>query len=199
MAGINALRAAEISDLAADHFNNPETAGKLFIPEVSRDALSTARGNAVGYHYRSVEEAFPPVDPGLQPFGNLVLVQLRYAMKVTGGGIIVDPETRRTEQDNTQVARVVALGPLAFRNRNTGELWPEGAWCGPGDFVRVPKYQGDRFIKPYFYPDRRFDMAKQAWTETGSTVKDDVEFVLFKDLAILGRFTTDPLAERSHL
>jgi len=95
--------------------------------------------------YDSLEEAFPEVDPGLRPFGDKVLVQIRTPRTRTASGLILPDETRETEQWNTQVAKVIALGPVAFRNRDTLEPWPEGSWVYPGMYVRCPKYGGDRW------------------------------------------------------
>ena len=69
----------------------------------------------------NLTEAFPCVEPGLVPFGSRVLVQIRSAKKTSAGGIILHTETRETEIWNTQIAKVVKLGPLAFKNRNTME------------------------------------------------------------------------------
>lgn len=187
-----ALRAVDISEQAADHFNNPETAGKLFIPDARPTTYTAAIGNTVGFSYASIDDAFPPVDPGLRPFGNLVLCQVRKAKTRTAGGIDIPDEMLATEQYNTQVAKVIALGPLAFHNRNTGELWPEGAWTSVGAFVRVPKYQGERWIKNF----QRKGINHRGFEED---VTDEVTFVLFKDLALLGEFTEDPLTIRAYL
>lgn len=125
-------------------------------------------------------EAFPGVDPGVQPFGSRVLVQIRTPKRKSAGGIILGTDTRETEKWNTQVAKVISVGPLAFKNRNTQETWPEGEWCQPGEFVRVPKYGGDRWTVP---------------------IRQDEEamFVIFNDLDIIGRVTGDPLAIRAFI
>jgi hypothetical protein len=47
------------------------------------------------------------------------------------------------------IAKVVAVGPLAYRDLNTLQPWPEGAWAEPGDLVRVIKYGGDRWAVPH--------------------------------------------------
>jgi co-chaperonin GroES (HSP10) len=93
----------------------------------------------------SLEWSFPVVDTGIQPLGSRVLVQLRRVKKTTSSGIILANESREYEKYNTQIAKVVAMGPLAFKKRDTMEPWPEGIWANVGDFVRVPKYGGDRF------------------------------------------------------
>jgi len=128
----------------------------------------------------TLEQAFPSVEPGLIPFGSRVLVQIRTAKRTSEGGIILHTETRETEIWNTQIAKVVSLGPLAFKNRNTMESWPEGSWCKPGDYVRVPKYGGDRWKVPF-----------------GSDEK--ALFVIFNDLDIVGGVVGDPLAIKAFI
>ena len=125
-------------------------------------------------------EAFPAVDAGVQPFGSRVLVQIRTPRKVTKGGIILATDTKDTEKWNTQVAKVISMGSLAYKNRNTQEQWPEGQWCQPGDFVRVPKYGGDRWEVPL-------------------TKDDSAMFVIFNDLDIIGKVNGDPLAVKAFI
>ncbi len=134
--------------------------------------------NKVQFEYSGIDEAFPAVDPGVKPFGSRVLCQIRLAKKKTKGGIILTGETKDTETWNTQVAKVVAVGDLAFKNRNTQEPWPEGSWATPGEFVRVPKYGGDK------------------WTVK---IDDDQEviFVILNDLDLIGVVTGDPLAMKA--
>ena len=121
-----------------------------------------------------LEEAFPDVDPGVRPFGSRVLVQIRNPRQKSKGGIVLQGETKETEKWNTQAAKVISMGPLAFRNRNSGEPWPEGEWCSPGQFVRVGKYGGDRW---------EVDLGKG----------EVALFVIFNDLEIIGQVTGDPL------
>ena len=127
-----------------------------------------------------LEKAFPVVDPGIIPFGSRIMVQIRSPMTVSAGGILIDRGSKDTEKWNTQVAKVVALGPLAFKNRNTMEGWPEGEWCKVGDFVRVGKYGGDRWEVPV-------------------DNSDPALFVIFNDLDIIGKVTVDPLKIRAFI
>jgi len=136
--------------------------------------------NNIDYGYGSLEEAFPEADPGVVPFGSRVLCQLRTPKKTTRGGILLLDETRDTDQANTQVAKVRAVGELAFKNRNTMQPWPEGTWAAPGDFVRVPKYGGDRWVVK---------------TEDG----EEAIMILFDDLNLIGKVTGDPLAMKAFL
>jgi co-chaperonin GroES (HSP10) len=128
----------------------------------------------------AMREAFPEANPGIVPFGSRVLVQIRTPKTKTASGIIIDNGSRDTEKWNTQVARVVSVGALAFKNRNTMDPWPEGSWCTTGDYVRVPKYGGDRWEVPL--PNG-----------------ESALFVIFNDLDIIGQVTGDPLAIRAFI
>lgn len=99
-----------------------------------------------------IAEHFPEVDCGARPVGNQILVQLRTVRKKSSGGIILAEETKEFNQGNTQVARLVKVGQIAFRHRESGEAWKEGAWAEVGDVVIMPKYGGFRFEIPL--PDR---------------------------------------------
>lgn len=128
----------------------------------------------------ALEEAFPAVDAGVQPFGSRVLVQIR-TPKTKVGSIRLPQSTQDTEKWNTQIAKVISTGSLAYRNRNTQAEWPEGKWCQPGDYVRVPKYGGDR------------------WEVKVEGKEEPALFVIFNDLDIIGKVTGDPLAVKAFI
>lgn len=128
----------------------------------------------------ALAEAFPAASAGIRPFGSRILVQIRTPKTKSAGGIIIDPGSRDTEKWNTQIAKVIEIGPVAFRNRNTMEPWPEGSWAKPGDYVRVPKYGGDRWEVPL---------------ENGEAAL----FVMFNDLDLIGEVTSDPLKIRAFI
>jgi co-chaperonin GroES (HSP10) len=130
----------------------------------------------------AMAEAFPAVDAGIQPFGSRVLIQIRTPKKTSAGGIIIDIHgSNETEKWNTQIGKVVALGPLAFKNRDSMTTWPEGEWCKAGEYVRVAKYGGDR------------------WEVKIPGTNDSAMFVIFNDLDIIGQVTGDPLAIRAFI
>lgn len=137
--------------------------------------------NKVDFGYASLDEAFPPCDPGIHPFGSRVLVQIRTPKQKTKGGIILTSETRETDAWNTQIAKVILVGALAFKNRTTMEPWPEGSWCQEGDFVRVPKYGGDR------------------WTVKTTDGEDEALLVIFNDLDLVGKVIGDPLTIKAFI
>ena len=95
---------------------------------------------------RTEEECFPIVDHGVEVAGDRVLVQLRRQKVKSKGGIIFVDETQQTLKFNETVAKVVQVGPLAYKSPDTLEPWIEGPWCKEGDLVRTIKYGGDRFV-----------------------------------------------------
>lgn len=131
----------------------------------------------VTFNYDDLQEAFPEVDPQHLPCGNKVLLQVRSPKIKTSGGIWMPDESLEAELWNTQTAKVIALGPLAYMNRDTMEPWPEGQWCKVGDYVRIPKYHSDRWIIEY---------------EKGQ-VKHSALFVIIKDTEVLGKIVGNPL------
>lgn len=138
-------------------------------------------GNKIEFGYENLDEAFPAADPGVAPFGSRVLVQIRTPKKKTKGGIILTSDVRETEHYNTQVAKVIAVGSLAFKNRNTMKPWPEGSWCAVGEYVRVPRYGGDR------------------WSVKTDGGEDEAILVIFNDLDLVGKVTGDPMAIKAFL
>jgi len=128
--------------------------------------------------------AFPSVDPGAKPLGGRILVQLRRTKKKTSGsGIILVEETKETEKWQNMVAKVIFVGPLAFKHRDTMRSWPEGSWCEPGDFIRVPKWGGDRWEVPV--PDQDDE--------------DPALFAVFNDHEMIAKVTGNPLNMRAYL
>ena len=135
---------------------------------------STVAGNAA-----EIEEAFPLVDPGAIPLGARVLVQMRLAKKkMTESGIILPEETRDTERAQNPIGKVVAIGPLAFKKRDSMEPWVEGSWCDVGDFLRVPNWTGDR------------------WTVRHGE-DEQVEFMIMNDHEVIAKVTGNPLEVRA--
>ena len=128
--------------------------------------------------------AFPVVDPGAEPLGARILVQLRRAKKKsTAAGIILVEETKETEKWQNMVAKVIAVGPLAFKKRDDMEPWPEGAWCNVGDYIRIPKWGGDRW-----------EVAVP-----GEPDEDHALFAVFNDHEVIARVTCDPLTMRAFI
>lgn len=126
---------------------------------------------------QTLDEAFPVLDPLMAPYGARVLVQLRAVKeKVTQAGILLPEETKETEKWNTMIGKVIAIGPLAFRKRESMEPWPEGAWASVGDYVRVPKWGGDRWEIDF----------------EDNGLKGKALFTFFNDHELIGKVTGDP-------
>ena len=95
---------------------------------------------------RSELECFPIVEPGIEVLGDRVLVQLRREKTKSKGGILLVEETTQTIKFNETVAKVIQIGPLAYKNLEDLSSWIEGPWCQVGDLVRTIKYGGDRYV-----------------------------------------------------
>lgn len=140
--------------------------------------------NGVVANATELEWAFPSVDPGALPLGARILVQLRRTKKKTSsGGIILVEETKEAEKWNNMVAKVVSIGPLAFKKRDTMESWPEGSWCEIGDYLRVPKWGGDRWEVPV----------------EGQEKEDPALFMVLNDHEVIAKITGNPLAMKAFL
>ena len=127
--------------------------------------------------------AFPKVNCGQAPLGGRVVVQLRRIKKTAGMIIIVD-ETKENEKWNNMIGKVVALGPLAYKNRDTMESWPEGTWAQVGDFVRVPRWGGDRWERNDPNADSK---------------EDPVLFMTINDHEVIAKITDDPLSFKAYV
>ena len=139
----------------------------------------------VAFDDAEIAWAFPSVDPGAKPLGGRILVQLRRTKKkATAAGIILVEETKEAEKWNNMVAKVIEIGPLAFKNRDTMQGWPEGSWCSVGDYIRVPKWGGDRW-------------------EVKVPGEDDLEdpalFMILNDHEIIAKVTCSPLEMRAFI
>lgn len=140
-------------------------------------------GNPEASNEAELAWAFPSVDPGAKPLGGRILVQLRRTKKKVGqAGIILVEETKETEKWNNMVAKVVAIGPLAFKHRDTMQPWPEGSWCEVGDYLRVPKWGGDRW---------------EVKVPGDDDAEDPALFMIINDHEVIAKVTGDPLAMRA--
>lgn len=127
----------------------------------------------------TLDEAFPVVETGIRPLGARILVQIKTTKKTSSGGIVLVEESKETEKWNTQVAKIISMGPLAYCNRETGLPWTEGMWVQPGDFIRVPRWGGDRF-----------EVAIDGQDEPAL-------FVIFNDHEAIAQITGDPLTMKN--
>ena len=139
----------------------------------------------VAFNEADVAWAFPSVDPGAKPLGGRILVQLRRSkQKTTSAGIILVEETKETEKWQNMVAKVIEIGPLAFKHRDTMLPWPEGSWIEVGDYIRVPKWGGDRWEVPIPGADDHEDPAL---------------FMVLNDHEVIAKLTGNPLAMKAFI
>lgn len=148
---------------------------------MSESLVINPHGMGLDVSDKTIEEMFPFVDPEFTPFGSRVVVQIRRIVNRTKAGIILSSGTKDEEAYNGRVAKVIAVGPLAYKNRTTMEPWPEGIWAKVGDFVKIKKWDGERWV---------VDL------EDGL---EPIMFAVLEDKAIIGVFTGDVRKVRSHL
>lgn len=130
---------------------------------------------------QTIAEAFPSAESGVKPAGNKILVQLKSPKLATASGILLTHDSQSTEKDVAAVAKIIALGPLAFRKRDTMEPWTEGVWVAAGDYARVPKWGGDRW-------EVKVDPANPDPTAPRA------RFAIYNDWEISSIVTGDPLS-----
>ena len=148
-----------------------------------KEKIPTIEGKAQASDPQELAWAFPDVSAGQAPLGGRVIVQLRRIKKKAGMIIIVD-ETKENEKWNNMIGKVVALGPLAYKNRDTMESWPEGSWAQVGDFVRVPRWGGDRWERNDPNEDSK---------------EDPVLFMTINDHEVIAKITDDPLSFKAYV
>jgi len=61
--------------------------------------------------------------------------------------------------------------------------WPEGSWCEVDEFIRVPKWGGDRREVP----------------APGESNEERALFMVLNDHEVIAKLTGDPLAMRAFL
>jgi co-chaperonin GroES (HSP10) len=148
-----------------------------------KEKIPTIGGNEGVSDPVELDWAFPAVKPGQEPFGGRVIVQLRRIKRKTSGRIILVEETKENEKWNNMIGKVVAIGPLAFKNRDTMQAWPEGSWAQIGDYVRVPKWGGDRWEREV----------------SGEENEDPVLFMTLNDHELIARVSDDPLSFKAYI
>ena len=139
----------------------------------------------VAFNEADLAWAFPSVDPGAKPLGGRILVQLRRTkQKTTSAGIRLVEETKETEKWQNMVAKVLEIGPLAFKHRDTMQPWPEGSWVEVGEFIRVPKWGGDRW---------------EVRVPGADDHEDPALFMVLNDHEVIAKLTGDPLAMKAFI
>jgi co-chaperonin GroES (HSP10) len=89
-----------------------------------------------------VTKYFPEIEAGREPCGNKITVQLMFVPRTHSSGLILANDTQDFNKNATVVCRIIKTGPIAYKHRDTGEDWKEGAWAQVGDIVLMPRYGG---------------------------------------------------------
>lgn len=101
---------------------------------------------------KQVDYAFPKTLINVRPLADNVLFQVMAPRETitTSGGVVLYKSTvqQDSEKRNTQMAKVLKLGPLAFKDISTLQDWPEGPWYEEGDVVLIPLWGGLRYEVP---------------------------------------------------
>ena len=93
---------------------------------------------------------------------------------------------------NTQIGKIRAIGDLAFKNRDKLTDWPEGAWAKIGDYVRIPKFNQDKWFMEY--PSKLKDHLGREFDGV-----ERVLFMLINDLDLLALKTGNPLEVKAYI
>lgn len=95
-----------------------------------------------------VEEDYR-IDHLFEPAGYRILVEIlppdKTAKRWQESGLQMTQETREREWQAQFMARVLKIGPLAFRDRKRFGFWRR-PWCKLGDQIVMRPYSGTRFM-----------------------------------------------------
>ena len=80
-----------------------------------------------------------------QPVGWKVLVKPIEPQTQTEGGVYLPDESRDAEEYLVSHGHIIAMGEMAYHERNTGSSW-KGSWPRVEDHVTFGKYAGQKII-----------------------------------------------------
>ena len=80
------------------------------------------------------------------PMGWKVLIQPNEPKKSTEGGIVIPTKAIEAEEYLTAHGTVMAMGELAYRDRESGTRWRSDQWPKVGDRITYGKYAGQKLI-----------------------------------------------------
>lgn len=146
----------------------------------------------MAYEY-TLEEAFPEVAVEFQPVTNKVLVQLRQPRQQSSGGIFFVPGTQEGVQQTTVIAKLLAVGPNAFKGPGKGREWNENLndeRPKPGDFVVIRRWAGINYmVEPVNYKPLPGDKLPNG---------GKVMLGIIDDVEVIGRGVVDPVNAQMH-
>ena len=80
-----------------------------------------------------------------KPVGWKVLVQPSQVKTKTRGGIMLPAQSQDAEEYLTAHGNILAIGELAYRDRETGQAW-KATWPKVGDKITYGKYAGQKVV-----------------------------------------------------
>lgn len=80
------------------------------------------------------------------PVGMRVLIRPVGPKEKSKGGILLPDQAKDAEEYNNARGRVLAVGPMAFRDKRTGTEWFGGPWAKKGDWVIFGKFAGQKIV-----------------------------------------------------
>ena len=126
---------------------------------------------------KDISDYFPDVVVPIDPCQDWAIVQMKKSDggEKTRGGVYL-PTVKSEDEKNQEewhecMAKVIAIGPVFQRNRETLDLWPEcigGRGIKVGDIVRIPEFVSGRFT---------------VMTPSG----DEIRCIFVRDTQIMGR------------
>ncbi len=104
----------------------------------TRESLDGAITNDQWVSSEDVPDPTPlPRVPGVG-----ILVRPVPIRRKSAGGILLPDTFRETHEYLNTVGRVLALGELSFKDE---EIYKNGAWVKPGDYIVYAKFAGQKF------------------------------------------------------
>jgi len=114
------------------------------------DALESGRGSAEDQlaAQEKLDLFADEISDWFRPCGYKLLVYIPYLMAKMESSLVMPAESRALYQSASICARVLAMGPQAYRDATR---FPDGPWCELGDLILMRAYSGTRF-KRHGYP-----------------------------------------------
>ena len=75
-----------------------------------------------------------------EPRGFKLLIEKPKPKEKTDGGILLPDQAIEAENYLSICAKLVKIGPMAWKDRETGKWWNGGPWANVGDWLIIPKF-----------------------------------------------------------
>lgn len=112
----------------------------------------------------TTHDFFPETKLDTAPAGTQITLQMP-VMPERIRGLLIPEDTAETIEWQASFGKVIAVAPMAFKNPNNGQEWPDGPMCKVGDVIRYRQNTG------------------QKWRSAGNK---RVRFLQIPDVSVLG-------------